>query len=483
MKVIVFGVGNYYKEQKEKLNSFNEFEIMVFADNNSSLWNKTMDGIAIIPPDLIKTFNFDKILIMSIYVCAIYEQLLALGVDQDRILVWERFLAQSLYAEKGIIQRTLEINYLEGSILIISADLDYNGGTLAAVYAAMSLKQKNISVVLAAPKGNKRLIEEMKDNRIDVIEWNSLPYVFDTDRKWIQQFKVVIVNTFQMMECAYEVSKLRPTMWWIHEPLKMYEPAMMKYPDCRNEERWERLNIYAVSRTAQSNFNKSVGVSKCRKILTVGIPDTVSITNRQKQKNRKMIFAIVGTIHILKAQDIFVKAAAMEDDDQKSEFWIIGRPLDQEYFQKVSEMAARVHSIRILGELTRAEIDKAFTEIDVLVCASQEETLSITVIEAMMHGKACITTNTTGIAEYIKNGVNGFVISANDVNALAEKMHWLIEHKEEIGRIGLAARKTYEKYFTMDIFGKNLLNALNETTAEWRRINQENEKTVNLPNL
>ena len=221
MKAIVFGVGNYYREQKEKLDSFDDIEIVAFADNNSLLWDKKIDGITVISPNKIQILEYDKVIIMSIYVCAIYEQLLSMGIVDERIIIWKRFFAELVQKERKIAYGKLKGNCLNSRILIISADLDYNGGTLAAMYAALSLKRKGISVVLAAPKGNRNLIEEIAGDSVPIVEWISLPYIFQADTEWIEQFETVIINTFQMMECAYEISKLRPTIWWIHEPLNM----------------------------------------------------------------------------------------------------------------------------------------------------------------------------------------------------------------------------------------------------------------------
>ena len=59
MKVIIFGIGNYYREQKEMLDSIDDIEIIAFADNNVSLWNKKVDEIIVISPSLIPTFEYE----------------------------------------------------------------------------------------------------------------------------------------------------------------------------------------------------------------------------------------------------------------------------------------------------------------------------------------------------------------------------------------------------------------------------------------
>lgn len=466
MKVIVFGAGNFYRERKEKLNSFDDIEIVAFADNNSSLWGTEIDGNPVVPPDQIQTFEYDNVLIMSIYIYAIYEQLINLEVDKDRVITWERFFAESMKGKREIYSLTPLTEKPEKSVLIISTDLGYNGGTLAAVYAALALKQRGVSVVVAAPKGDNKLIEEMIGYKIDVVIWLSLPYIFDIDKKWIQQFEIVIVNTLQMLECIHQIVKIRPTMWWVHEPLELYAPVMMKFPDCKNKVLSEALNIYAVSRIAQRNFNNEMA-DIVNRILTIGIPDTGTVVRHKKQNDRKMIFAIIGVLLCVKAQDIFINAAS-KIDSGKAEFWIIGPPNDTEYCQRILEMAEGIGSVKFLGKLTRNEMNTAFQNIDVVVCASHEETLSMTIIEGMMHRKICITTENTGIAEYMEDGINGFIIPPNDVSALAERMSWLVENRDKTEELRTAARSTYEKYFTMEVLGENLKRALNETAVKWR---------------
>ena len=40
MKIIVFGVGTYYQNRKEKFEDFDNIEIIALADNDISMWNK-----------------------------------------------------------------------------------------------------------------------------------------------------------------------------------------------------------------------------------------------------------------------------------------------------------------------------------------------------------------------------------------------------------------------------------------------------------
>jgi len=56
--------------------------------------------------------------------------------------------------------------------------------------------------------------------------------------------------------------------------------------------------------------------------------------------------------------------------------------------------------------------------------------------EAMAIGRAVITTDVPGCRETVVNGVNGFLVPPWNIEALSEKMLYLIEHPDEIKRMG-----------------------------------------------
>ena len=461
MKTIVFGVGNYYQEQKGNLNSFGEIEVIAFSDNNEAVWNQKMDGIIVIPPDSIVNFEYDRILVMSIYVCEIYDQLLLLGVTEEKIIIWDCFYKKMLHRNLKMPE-TIKEGGRNRKVLIISQALGYDGGAFAAIYAASALRGSGAAVTLMVPGADKRLIEETAKKDLAIVIQPSLPYILEVDREWICRFDDVVVNLLTMVESACEISKICPVHWWIHEASVCYKTIMAQYPSCKHINDALADHIYAVSSIAMRNFNHFFGAGRCKRILSIGIPDMAGTEEKERTCRSSKIVAVIGSVNHLKAQDIFLEAVSLLDYIDETEFWVIGKGHDQYYSEKIEKMAADIKSVKMLGELTREGIHEAFQEIDVLVCASREETLSLTVIEAMMYGKVCITTDTTGIAEYIENGLNGFVIPSNDVAALKEKLEWVLKNIGSLGNVKMNARKTYEKYFSMHIFGRNLESVLND---------------------
>jgi glycosyltransferase involved in cell wall biosynthesis len=199
-------------------------------------------------------------------------------------------------------------------------------------------------------------------------------------------------------------------------------------------------------------------------ILPFGIPDLCDGERKKHGKKDKLVFAIIGGLWPRKAQDIFVKAIKMLDSQykDKAEFWIIGMYAENWYYYEICRLIQGEDNIKILGEMTREEIYKAYKDIDVVVCASLQETFSIVITEAMMYGKPSITTDSTGVADFIQDGKNGLICKTGDAADLSEKLQWMLLHQDLLDEMGNNARKTYEEYFTMEKFADRLEDVLNK---------------------
>ncbi len=459
MKVIIWGTGKFYQNRKDELAEFHQIEIIAFCDNDNALWGKTMDGIFIIPPNKIKSLVYDAILIMNIYEKEVQLQLLTMGIQEKQIIYWESFRAQILSGKRRVFYGKATRKNSDKRILIISKYLTYDGGSVVAVYAAMALLSKGYEVVLAIPDGEPKFIEEITNDDITVAICPALPYVFDKEKEWIKEFNFVLVNVFPMMQSAYASALLCPTVWWIHEATEIYGKVMDKPWNKVEEDKLCKLNIYAVSNPAKSNFNKLFS-RQIKEILHYGIPDMSLKGLGVGKRQPKMIFAMIGTVCYGKAQDIFVEAIRHLNCNDRVEFWIIGYWDNGRFCEDLAQICRSISSIKVFGVLTREEIYRVFPKIDVVVCVSREDSLPIVMTEGMMFGKVCIASDKTGTADYIHDGVNGFVVPVEKVGALKRRMEWMINNIEKLNEIGKKARETYEKYFTIEEFGNNLEKVL-----------------------
>lgn len=67
-------------------------------------------------------------------------------------------------------------------------------------------------------------------------------------------------------------------------------------------------------------------------------------------------------------------------------------------------------------------------------------------------GRPIITSDAPGCRETTIEGKNGFLVAVKDVDALAERMTWMIDHPSERQAMGEASRKlAVEKYDVIQV--------------------------------
>ena len=78
------------------------------------------------------------------------------------------------------------------------------------------------------------------------------------------------------------------------------------------------------------------------------------------------------------------------------------------------------------------------------------EPFGLTMLEAQACGKPMVVTNSGGMPEIIKDGVNGFVINIRDFENLAAKIVQLLEDRRLRERLGYTGRQIVESYYTKE---------------------------------
>jgi hypothetical protein len=118
-KVVVFGTGKASKVFLKKNKS--KFHILAFFDNNLSVCS--FKGFSVLPPQSLESFEFDKIVIASMYFVEIREQLISeQGIPDEKIVSYASFMA----TKPNLIQRFIKDLY-KLHIFFKSLSLDFFG--------------------------------------------------------------------------------------------------------------------------------------------------------------------------------------------------------------------------------------------------------------------------------------------------------------------------------------------------------------------
>ena len=453
MRLVIFGTGKLYQTFKKKINR--EDKIIAFLDNDRKKTGKKMDDAYVFLPEDIKLLNYDQIILVSQYARQMQKQLLELGCNREQIIHFAEYNSNvenpiQYYQALGIK------NKQQRKMAIISNSLGYHGGAIAVLNCALALKDSYCDIDLIAEEGTQSFINEINKQGISVILCPNISMNKWEKIKWLDQYDYILVNTLPMILCAIEIAKYRPVFVWLHDSENIYD-----YMDYWKEDILQGLNsnvkIYAVSDIAKKNFICNIGRWPID-LLPCGIPEA---KNRCVKKS-KLVFAVIGSIYPIKGQDIFIRALKKLSKTYycQAQFWIIGKVMDEDYYQQLRKLGKGLDNLTFLEEIEKSKMQEIYSQIDILVVPSRNETLSLTAIEAMSYGNPCIVSDAAGITQYISNMQNGIVFRNARVDELAERLYWCIQNKNEVIKMKKEAKKTYERFFTMNVFQNNLLDIL-----------------------
>ena len=96
--------------------------------------------------------------------------------------------------------------------------------------------------------------------------------------------------------------------------------------------------------------------------------------------------------------------------------------------------------MRFLG--WRADLDRLYADLDVVVLTSKNEGSPVALIEAMAAGRPVVSTRAGGVADVVADGETGRIVPVGDAAAVARAIVDLLEHPAEAARLGAAARDT-----------------------------------------
>lgn len=459
MKIIIFGCGNIYREQKKAIPE--DIEILCIIDNNKNLHGEKIDGLKVLSPLSVEGFNYDYIVLMSNYAFVMKEQLLQMGYDRKKIMHYLDFFG--LFHHK-IKKYESVSNITESShktLLIVSIALSFSGVPIAVVTTAKAALQLGYSVTIVASDGDDRYIKEAVDSGINIIIFEGLNSASLESVLWMMRYDIIMINALPMIRLAIKVAKKRKVIVWIHESPDEYKMINFWTDEINEGIQSEMMKIYAPSKRAKNHFLQWYSTKKEVSIFPLGIEDWKKKSACLKEG---FIYGLIGGFAKIKGQDILLNVIENFPRKILTEvfFLLIGKRSVDEYGKEILNRASSINNCILLGERTQEEIYKLYSVLDVLVVASRAETVSMVAIEAMMMGKVCIVSDQTGIAEYIESGKNGFIFQSENEDELRKIMLWCYQHQDKLEQIGKNARETYEQKFSTEIFKNNLQEILQE---------------------
>lgn len=106
--------------------------------------------------------------------------------------------------------------------------------------------------------------------------------------------------------------------------------------------------------------------------------------------------------------------------------------------------------VRFGGKVDHDELAARYREMDVLVSASLAESFGLPLIEAMASGVPVVATTAGGMAEVVRDGLDGLAVPPDDAQALAAAMLRLARDPDLRRRLGEEGRRSAVQRFSWD---------------------------------
>jgi glycosyltransferase involved in cell wall biosynthesis len=107
-------------------------------------------------------------------------------------------------------------------------------------------------------------------------------------------------------------------------------------------------------------------------------------------------------------------------------------------------------SVHFIGKLGLRELRSCVRTADILMLPSLWENCPYSCLEAMAAGRAIVSSDQGGMPELIRDGSNGLLARAGSPESFAARINDMIEDAALRRRLGAAARRTVEQYYTDD---------------------------------
>ncbi|MBE6096658.1 MAG: glycosyltransferase family 4 protein [Schwartzia succinivorans] len=453
MKCAIFGTGKYAEVFSSLLN---KNDICCYIDNDINKQGKEFNWKKIVAPNEIDYSNVDYIIVMVLKDKGIKSQLIGLGVDEKKIISYKEIgnkLGLHIYINSCGHQIDIkQWKFPEKKLLLMVHELSRTGVPVAAMHLAELLKELGYGVVIGSLR-NGSIAGELQDRNIPYIGNLEAFYYCDDFKEFINSFDGVIMGTLAVSKFAVNFKFYRnPIFWWINET---HENFFENYKLSEHQD-----NIFYLA-----DGDKTVKMFKTyypeREVSNLYYYLPEEDERNSAVSNEKICFGMVGSHVRRKGQDVLVAAIKRIPDEIRKNmvFYIIG-PENGSYTKEWKTQADMIPEIKMIGELSQSELKRMYSEFDVLICPSRDDTVPIVVTQAFQNSIPCIVSNQVGQSMYMKNDYGGYVFESENTEQLSDAIVSMYNNKEKRARQGREGREIFEQYFSKNAVKQEVINKI-----------------------
>lgn len=258
-----------------------------------------------------------------------------------------------------------------------------------------------------------------------------------------------VQNIFSMVEGAGDVFIKQTAMWkLLRGAICILYRLAFRFARC----------VFFLNKEDQTEFLQRKLLKEEKSIVIPGIGVDLDRFSQKPLKDYKR-FLMVARLHREKGVFEYCQCARMVKElHPEAQFDYLGpeREIKVEDIQDYIDDG----SINYLG--TTTDVRPYLENCTMLLLPSYREGMPMSVMEAEAVGRGIITFDNVGCRDTVIDGYNGFLLPPMDVEAMAEKCCFILEHPEEAARMGENSRRFAQERFDQEKINHLIMEQIKE---------------------
>jgi glycosyltransferase involved in cell wall biosynthesis len=210
---------------------------------------------------------------------------------------------------------------------------------------------------------------------------------------------------------------------------------------------YSATHIFANSQAAAEDVQRTFHISPCKcSVQSLSLADPLPGLPRPVRNGLATIIC-VGRFSQSKGQGTLVRALAELNDRSGWTAEMVGDGPERQRVQQLAEKLGVAGRCRFVGVRPHSSVLGELAASSISVVPSQSEALGFAAVESMAVGLPVIASRTGGLAEMIRDGIDGFLVPPGDAHAISQKLDLLLRDAALRIKMGNSARQRFLSNF------------------------------------
>ena len=190
-----------------------------------------------------------------------------------------------------------------------------------------------------------------------------------------------------------------------------------------------------------------------------------SFKPRQLPKNNKVRFVSIARFVEKKGLEYGIRAVAKLARVTKNiEYTIVGDGPLERYLQCLARELRVTDTVHMVGPKPQQQVIEILDKSHILIAPSvtskmgNQEGIPVVLMEGMAMGLPIVSAQHSGIPELVQDGVTGYLVPERDVDALFEKLKYLVEHPDIWPKMGRHGRQYVQERYDINKLNDRLVD-------------------------